>query len=199
MCDMRLGCSVRSHPPLHSARNSWSLISLVPSHLAIHQTFLPFLPLLLLNGPLRLSHSLGNIRNSRSVLYALQPWTGEAGPSLSAIRPELIPSSAGRPYYFLLLISIFLTRTFQEILYIILEASPLTDLGARCVERNLCFRKRLSSAHSLQIFDYCTSRTFDTMVVFCAYCGKSFTRKEHLERHIPSRKTLKEMWRAIRI
>lgn len=24
--------------------------------------------------------------------------------------------------------------------------------------------------------------------VFCAYCGKSFTRKEHLERHIPSRK-----------
>lgn len=26
--------------------------------------------------------------------------------------------------------------------------------------------------------------------VFCAYCGKSFTRKEHLERHIPSRETL---------
>lgn len=25
-------------------------------------------------------------------------------------------------------------------------------------------------------------------MVFCAYCGKSFTRKEHLERHIPSRK-----------
>ncbi|KAK6951369.1 hypothetical protein Daesc_007903 [Daldinia eschscholtzii] len=24
-------------------------------------------------------------------------------------------------------------------------------------------------------------------MVFCAYCGKSFTRKEHLERHIPSR------------
>lgn len=33
----------------------------------------------------------------------------------------------------------------------------------------------------------CLSR--DTMV-FCAYCGKSFTRKEHLERHIPSRKPL---------
>jgi len=27
------------------------------------------------------------------------------------------------------------------------------------------------------------------IMVFCAYCGKSFTRKEHLERHIPSRKT----------
>lgn len=26
-------------------------------------------------------------------------------------------------------------------------------------------------------------------MVFCAYCGKSFTRKEHLERHIPSRET----------
>ena len=25
------------------------------------------------------------------------------------------------------------------------------------------------------------------MPVFCAYCGKSFTRKEHLERHIPQR------------
>jgi uncharacterized Zn-finger protein len=24
-------------------------------------------------------------------------------------------------------------------------------------------------------------------MVYCAYCGKSFTRKEHLERHIPSR------------
>jgi uncharacterized Zn-finger protein len=27
-------------------------------------------------------------------------------------------------------------------------------------------------------------------MVFCAYCGKSFTRKEHLERHIPSRESL---------
>lgn len=27
-------------------------------------------------------------------------------------------------------------------------------------------------------------------MVFCAYCGKSFTRKEHLERHIPQRKLL---------
>lgn len=26
-------------------------------------------------------------------------------------------------------------------------------------------------------------------MVFCAYCGKSFTRKEHLERHIPSRES----------
>lgn len=25
-------------------------------------------------------------------------------------------------------------------------------------------------------------------MIFCTYCGKSFTRKEHLERHIPSRK-----------
>jgi uncharacterized Zn-finger protein len=25
------------------------------------------------------------------------------------------------------------------------------------------------------------------MTVYCAYCGKSFTRKEHLERHIPQR------------
>jgi len=25
------------------------------------------------------------------------------------------------------------------------------------------------------------------MPVYCAYCGKSFTRKEHLERHIPQR------------
>lgn len=24
-------------------------------------------------------------------------------------------------------------------------------------------------------------------MVYCAYCGKAFTRKEHLERHIPSR------------
>ncbi|CAL3971158.1 unnamed protein product, partial [Diplocarpon coronariae] len=23
-------------------------------------------------------------------------------------------------------------------------------------------------------------------MIFCTYCGKSFTRKEHLERHIPS-------------
>ncbi|OAA61850.1 transcription factor cmr1 [Niveomyces insectorum RCEF 264] len=29
------------------------------------------------------------------------------------------------------------------------------------------------------------------MVVFCAYCGKSFTRKEHLERHIPSHTNVK--------
>ena len=25
-------------------------------------------------------------------------------------------------------------------------------------------------------------------MVYCTYCGKAFTRKEHLERHIPSRK-----------
>lgn len=29
---------------------------------------------------------------------------------------------------------------------------------------------------------------YSSTMVFCAYCGKSFTRKEHLERHIPSRK-----------
>ncbi|CAJ2502605.1 Uu.00g099990.m01.CDS01 [Anthostomella pinea] len=29
------------------------------------------------------------------------------------------------------------------------------------------------------------------MVVYCAYCGKSFTRKEHLERHIPSHTNVK--------
>lgn len=30
-------------------------------------------------------------------------------------------------------------------------------------------------------------------MIFCTYCGKSFTRKEHLERHIPSRTLLPEL------
>ncbi len=34
------------------------------------------------------------------------------------------------------------------------------------------------------------------MPVFCAYCGKSFTRKEHLERHIPQREHLSSAPRA---
>ncbi|KAI0009959.1 hypothetical protein F4779DRAFT_336651 [Xylariaceae sp. FL0662B] len=31
----------------------------------------------------------------------------------------------------------------------------------------------------------------NSKMVFCAYCGKSFTRKEHLERHIPSHTNVK--------
>ncbi|RXG45628.1 hypothetical protein VDGE_00194 [Verticillium dahliae] len=37
---------------------------------------------------------------------------------------------------------------------------------------------------------HCISEHTITMV-FCAYCGKSFTRKEHLERHIPSHTNVK--------
>lgn len=50
--------------------------------------------------------------------------------------------------------------------------------------------KSCSARSSLPVLMIAGNHTIVNMV-FCAYCGKSFTRKEHLERHIPSHTNVK--------
>ena len=53
----------------------------------------------------------------------------------------------------------------------------------------------VTGAQTVQVLGYAGTAV---EMVYCAYCGKAFTRKEHLERHIPSReKQSTSAWLAL--